>query len=193
MNYAPDDIHRSLRRYVSEALPSWRVWTERDEVRDDARPVAVVEASSPLTQTFARSTVPQGDVSGLRAFSVQCYPELGDTPRDSRLLAEEVAQTLAGLVTLGLVADNGSNIGYPLKVPIYDYANVPLTGANRAGPAEPYGFADIGRGFAVNPIQDPIDPLRWTVALDVQLSWWAAGRGVTDPAATSLHGSPEMV
>jgi hypothetical protein len=79
MNFAQDDIHRSLRRYVTWLLPDVPVWTQRAEIRDDARPVGVVEPAGPSTTLFARSSIPQGDVQKTRPWSLMLYPALAAT------------------------------------------------------------------------------------------------------------------
>lgn len=178
-NFAPDDIHRSLRRYAAQALDGWTVRTQRSEVKDTERPLAVVEPASPITTTFARATVPQGDVSKVQAFSVMAYPALGDTPNESRLAASQVQQLLDAIITRGMVDDDGASIAPPLRIPIYDYDGVPVVGAGRAGPVAPYGWAWV-EDHSANIVQDPLDHLRFTVPLDVRLSWAEAGRRVPD-------------
>jgi hypothetical protein len=178
-NFAVDDIHRSLRRQIAIVLTEpWKVRTERQPVTPDDRPVCVVESSSPVTTGKSRVSIPQGPVEKMMAFSAMAYPELGATARESRLEASRVQQLLDDTFTHGLVEQQGSsevNIGAPFRVPVYDYENVPVVGRNRQGPADPYGFAWIAN-LAVRSIQDTADPLRFTVACELRLSWEAGGR-----------------
>lgn len=182
MNYAADDIHRSVRRYIATALGNtWRIRGEREVIKDDERPAAVVEFSTPVGQGPGhrdRRTIPQGDVSRAATFAVTAYPALFDTAREGRHEADRIADLLDQTIGQGLVDDDSGelvNIGHPLAVPVYDYAGVPLTGAGRGGPADPYGWAMV-ETHSVHPIQDPLDEKRWTVAMSLRLSWWRAGR-----------------
>lgn len=191
MNFAPDDIHRSLRRYIAAVLADWPVWTQREEIRDDSRPVCVVEPSSPVTTTRARVTIPQGDVDKGQAFSIMAYPELADTARESRFAAQQVQQLLDAVITHGQVDDDGNSIAPPLRIPIYDYADVPLSGV-RVPPAVPYGYAWV-EDHSANVVQDPIDFLRFTVPVDIRLSWTAAGRKAPDaPLVQKMPGTAHV-
>jgi hypothetical protein len=181
-NGDPTDVLRSCRRYVSLILgsPPWTVRVGRVRADDDQRPVAVVDASSPLTTLFSRAgTFSQGDVRKGRTLTVVCYPTLGQTAQESAMIAEELAALLNDGFERGLVtADTPpKNIGAPWRLPLYDFAGVPMTGAERAGPTEPYAYANVtDTGFNVRPIQDAMDELRYTVAATVPLTWWRAGR-----------------
>lgn len=192
MNFAQDDLIRSLRRYVSLALgsPPWTVRTERQPVRDDERPVAVCEPASGVTTGRARRSIPQGDVDKLQAFSTMAYPAMADTARGSRLAATECAQLLDDAFTFGLVdEETGVDIGGPLMLPVFDFEDVPVEGPDRAGPAEPYGFARVD-DLTVRPVQDAVDHLRYTVACDVRLSWSQGGRLRPDaPVVGSMPGT----
>lgn len=105
MNFALDDRHRSMRRFLMNALgsPPWRLRTERQPVKAEERPVGVVEPAGPVATTRARTTVPQGDVDKTQTFSIMLYPETGDTAADSRLIASEVGQRLDDAITGGLI------------------------------------------------------------------------------------------
>lgn len=193
MNFALDDIHRSLRRYVSQALgsPPWRVRVVRQNVTNDDRPVAVVEPASTATVVAARATIPQGDVTKAQSYSVMAYPELGDTAAESGQIATQVAQLLLDAFQLGLVDEEGAFIGAPERLPVYDFAGVAVVGPieERIGPDEPYGYLWID-DIAVRPLQDAEDPLRFTVACDLRLSWQSAGRErPAAPMVGSLSGS----
>lgn len=195
-NYSVDDIHRSLRRYVSQALgsPPWTVRTERQPVEDDARNVCVVEPASPSSQGKHRVSIPQGNLEKMMAFSAMAYPELGDTAADSRLAAQLVADLLEQAFAIGLVEGKGEeqrNIGGPFRLPVYDFAGVPVKGAERGAAGDEYGFAWVD-DLTVRPLQDPIDYLRFTVVCDVRLSWEQGGRLLPGaPAAGSMSGTFE--
>lgn len=189
MNYALDDRHRSVRRFLMNALgsPPWTVRTERQPVTDDARPVAVVEAAPPVVTTRSRTSIPQGDIEKQQTFSLMLYPALGATAAEARMAAEGPAELLESAIAVGLVWDAddpqvianeravGELLTAPEMLPVYDFAGVAVKGANRAGPADPYGWLRA-EDYPVRTIQDPDDPLRWTVACDLRVSWSEAGR-----------------
>jgi hypothetical protein len=177
VNFSLDDRHRSLRRFLMNALgsPPWRVRTERGQVADEERPVAVVEVVGAVTQAFARSSIPQGDVMRRQAFTLTLYPQLGPTPAESRLAAAQLTELLTNAIGIGLDDEHGAVLSAPEMLPVYDFEGVPVKSATRAGPEEPYGHLTV-EDFPVRPIQDPEDPLRWTVACDLRVSWWQSGR-----------------
>jgi hypothetical protein len=196
----PDDVLRSLRRYVAQMLgsPPWSVRIQRTRVADDQRPVAVVEESAPLLTPFARAaTITQGDVQKSQAYSIVCYPVLEADASESRQEAGRVRSLLDAGFSRGLVTDDTppKNIGAPFAFPIYDFAGVPVVGpaAARKGPDTPYQHALIDRAFNVRAIQDPEDELRFTVVATVTASWWQPGR-VRPPApiAARLPGAPAV-
>lgn len=193
MNGAPDDILRSLRRYVSLALgsPPWTVRTERQNVADDERPVAVVEPSTPITTPAAHARaghMNQGDVQKMQGFSVMAYVAIAQTARESRLAAAGAGELLDDAFTVGLVdAATDAPIGAPFRVPVFDFAGVPVAGGGRAGPEAPYMYAWV-EDLSTRPVQDPIDPVRFTVTCDLRLSWWRGGR--IPPAAPIAQQMP---
>lgn len=195
MNFAADDIHRSLRRYVAQVLVKpWVVRMERQPVENDAREVCVVEPASGLTTGRHRVSIPQGNVEKLQAFSAMAYPAMMSTARESRHEAQRIATLLDQAFTLGLVEPHEegppTNIGAPFRVPVYDYADVPVSGKERAGPADPYGYAWVDPGLSVRTIQDPLDYLRFTVACDLRLSWEQGGRiPPSAPVAAGMSGT----
>lgn len=186
VNFAVDDVHRSLRRYVSQMLmPPWVIRTERQPMTPDQRNVAVVEPASPVTTGRHRTSIPQGNVEKMMAFSVMAYPELGGTSAESRVTAQGIADLLDAGFSFGLIDDEGINIGGPFRVPVYDFEGVPVNTKGRRGGAVAYGYAWVEDGMAVRPIQDPLDPLRFTVACDLRLSWERGGRLVAPAPAAS--------
>lgn len=189
-NFAADDIHRSLRRFVSLVLEApWKVRTERQPVADSERPAMVIEPSSGITTGRHRVSIPQGNVEKVQAFSAMAYPVLEETARESRLTAQKLADLLDQAFTVGLVDDAGVSIGAPFRIPIYDFEDVPVAGRSRAGPSEPYGFAWVA-DLTVRAMQDPVDYLRFTVTCDLRLSWEQGGRlGQVGPLARDIAGT----
>lgn len=190
MNYTPADIHRSLRRFFVIALDDddWTARVAREEVRDSDRPVIVVEPASGIVTTTARRTIPQGDVDKQRAFSAMAYPVIMDSAREAAMEAARVAKVLDDAITHGIVDDDGLSIGGPLVLPVWDYDDVPIVGVDRAGGELPYGYVWV-EDHSVNVLQDPIDFVRFTVPVDMRLSWRAGGRIVPDaPVVARMPG-----
>jgi hypothetical protein len=189
MNFTLDDRHRSIRRFLMNALgsPPWTLRTERQPVADDERPAGVVEVVSAAATLFARTSIPQGDIRRQQAFTITLYPALGPTAAEARLAAAQVADLLTDAIGVGLVVEGtGALLSAPEMLPVYDFAGVPVKGATRAGPAAPYGWLTV-EDFPVRPLQDPEDPLRWTVVCDLRVSWWQGGRlGPNAPVAGSM-------
>jgi hypothetical protein len=185
----PDDVLRSLRRYVAMILgsPPWTVRLQRVSVSDDERPVAVLEPGA-LTTLFARRAVNQGDVEKAQTITVVCYPVVGaDTPNSAEA-ARQVAGLLDAGVSRGCVdATTGAFVGGPWRVPVYAFAGVPLTGQTRQGPSSPYMHASVAQTFSVRPIQDALDERRYTVTATIPLTWWQGGR-VPPPAPRATRG-----
>lgn len=192
MNYTLDDRHRSLRRFVMNALgsPPWRVRTERQPVPDEERPVGVIEEAAPAVTTRSRTSIPQGDIERAQTFSIALYPERADTAAEARLIASEAAEALSAALAVGLVNDDGSLLSAPEMIPVYDFAGVAVKGAARAGPADAYGWLRV-EDYPVRAIQDPEDILRWTVVCDLRVSWSQGGRirPTDEPIAGSMPGT----
>lgn len=192
MNYEVDDLHRSLRRYISLVLVQpWRVRTERQPVTPDERELCVVEPSSGVTTGRHRVSIPAGNVEKLMAFSAMAYPAMGATASESRVEAQRIATILDNAFTNGLVDETDgvqTNIASPFRVPVYDFLGVPVTGKSRAGPSEPYGYAWLD-DLSVRSIQDSLDHLRYTVTCDLRLSWEQGGRILPSaPLAKAMPG-----
>lgn len=191
----PDDIYRSLRRYVWQMLGGQTpVRLQRTRVEDDERPVAILEPGVLGTPHSRAGTVNQGDVQKQQPLTVVCYPVLGATAAESAQIARELGNLLDAGFCRGLVTDDDPpvNIGAPWRIPVYDFAEVPISGPDRGGPADPYMYANVDETFNVRPIQDAMDELRYTVVANLRVSWWASGRiPPTAPIATSMPGSWE--
>jgi hypothetical protein len=193
VNYALDDRHRSLRRFVMNALgsPPWIVRTERQPVPEEQRPVGFVEVSTPAVTISSRTSIPQGNVEKQQTFAITLFPEGAETAAEGRLIAEEAAELLSQAITVGLVTDDDPPelLTAPEMLPVYDFAGVPVKGAARAGPEEPYGWLRV-QDSNVRPVQDPDDPLRWQIVCDLRVSWEQAGRDRPEgPLAGSMPGT----
>lgn len=177
--YDVDDIARSVRRYVSELLgPPWELNLERTDVADDSRPAGLVELGQARVRR-ARASIPQGSVEMFMPVTVTLYPSLAP-PREAGRTARGLAHGLQQLVQTGLVgptfADGRRSAG-PERIPLYDYSPVPLTGTDeeRVPPAHAHDVL-WAEDYGTRALQDPMDPQRWTVVLELRVSWEQPGR-----------------
>lgn len=189
--FSLDDQQRSIRRFVMNAFgsPPWRVRVGRARVADEDRPVAVIESVAPAVTLQARTTIPQGDVQRQQTIAVSLYPTMVDdageplSEQAAGQAAASAAERLSNALLFGLVFDDGTVLSAPLRIPVYDFSGVPLTGPTRAGPDEPYGWLDV-EDAPVRALVDPDDVRRWTVTGTLRVSWWQSGR-IRPPAPTA--------
>jgi hypothetical protein len=189
MAWTEDDVVRSLRRYVAEMLDDWVIRLQREEVRDDERPAAVIEAGV-VSAPMARAAIDQGDVENVLPVTFTAYPSMEGSVRDAGKRARDLKQHLSDLITYGLdLGDDagGRPLAGPFRIPLYDYADVALSGPDRAGPVEPGGRILV-RDHSADDVQDPIDPKRWTVVLELRLAWYRPGR--RGPVGEPLRDQP---
>lgn len=189
MSHDLDNVHRSARRWLSLVLPSppWSVSLEegREALPDDDRPVAIVTPVGNMANLFARGSAPQGDVHRQLPMSMALYPEVADERRAGRLAAADLSQLVLDAISIGLVKDDGSNLCLPLTMPLWNYEGVPITGATRAGPADPFTFMEV-EDPVVTAIPDPEDDRRWSVQVTFRATWWTPGRIVPGPVTGSM-------
>lgn len=193
MKPTADDVLLSLRRYLAQTLTPadperpWRIRLEREPIKDEERPVAVIEAGS-LTAPRARHAIDQGPVTQHQPLTVTTYPETTGTVRAAGRRARRLEQHLLDVGTYGL--DLGSTprflggparpIAGPGRIPIYDFGDVAVEGTTeeRSLPdgALPVGWLIIEGEPAANAIQDPEDARRWTVVWELRVTWERGGR-----------------
>ena len=183
--YDPDDIARSVRRTIAELLgPPWQLDLERKEVADDARPAGVIEMGEARMRR-ARTSPQQGQITAFAPVTVTLYPPLAE-PREAGRSARKLAHLLLDMVMVGVVGPTFSDGGDPPmpgrrasgpeRLPLYDYANVPLIGtaAERKGPDFAHDLLWV-EDYGVRPLQDALDPQRWSVILEMRVSWERPG------------------
>jgi hypothetical protein len=170
------DVQRSIRRWLWMALgdAAWTLRDSRFEVPDDQRPAGYVDQASAVSMPFARSSVPQGDVQMRTTFSLQLYPSVEGSAEDCDARARRLADELGRCVVMGVVVPGPSPVvlGGPLSLPLWDFEGVSLDELP-VGP--PVGVADVD-SVGARAIPDPLDDRRWTVAVDLRVSWWTGGR-----------------
>jgi hypothetical protein len=194
VRYSPDDVARSLQRYYAamlgdnvaddESKGRWEWRAQREEVADDARPVAVLDMGAERV-TAARTVVPQGNVTVEMPYTLTLYPPL-NTPRVAGSFARKLAGHLTDALVIGIdlgvyvtTAPRTRPVAGPMRLPLWDYSATPLTGSGRAGPASPVDHLWV-EDVSSHAIQDPADAQRWTVVSDVRLSWEKPGRVYPD-------------
>jgi hypothetical protein len=185
--WAVDDVKRSVRRYLSMTLesPPWKLRVERREVKDEERPVGVV-TDGPITVARARAATPQGNVEEIMPVTVTLYPAIAsgdvDGLRAGRLEADQLKAQLNELLNTGLTVTTKEegrvrHWAGPFRLPLWDYADVPLSGEDKAGPEDPHDVLWVVDGStAVDAIQDPEDARRWTVVANFRVSIERPGR-----------------
>lgn len=195
MAYTTDDIRRSLQRYLAMTLPEeWTVRAERRYVADDARPVAVVDVGV-ISTVSARTSPIQGEVVELLPVTVTAYPELpvevdpdteetpeptADQYREARKRADDLVTHLSRWLSVGITVEDedGNRFSGPERLPLWDYAETPLVGPDRGGPEDPHDVMWLEEGSAsTRGIQDPDDPIRWSIVCEFQVSIERPGRG----------------
>lgn len=193
------DVHRSLRRWAWHATSFPRqVYLTREELVGKERPFAYVEPNgNPAPMGTSRSSRFRGNTYDTqREHVISAYPAVGDTPRESRMIAEELVTRFYQAVIIGLVmppevdGNPPTPLGGPLRIPLYDFADVAL-GAQ--GPTDPYDHAWVGKDFNIRSIGDEDDPKLFTVALTMTLSWRSPGAIPLDepgaPVTSAIPGT----
>lgn len=180
-----DDVLRSVRRYLALILADpWELRVERRQVTDDERPVAVVEVGDESVLR-AREAITQGNVESLYPLTISAYPavptEGGDVDviREARAAATALKTLLKRWVIFGMKVEDKDGVQWsgPFRIPLYDYAEVPLTGPDRVGPDDPHDVLWVQReSLAVKAIQDEDDLRRWSVFADMRVTLEQPGR-----------------
>lgn len=171
-------IHRSLKRWVADAMGGspWQVKMSRKEVAEAKRPSALVEPTTP-TNTIGRASTPSGAIEVVCGWAVMLYPDTGGdgTAAEALDIANKAKGALTAAIVIGMVDEDGNNVCNPLHIPLYDYTNVPISGAQRAGPPSPILQMSI-TDHAVRMIPDADDDRRNVVAADLTLRLRVGGR-----------------
>lgn len=192
--YEANDVKRSIRKYLAALLDeSWTVRIERREVRDEDRPVAVIELGQESI-VRAREALTQGEVETAFPVTVSCYPPLppeaeptADPPpdpiREAEAIAEGVKTLLVRWLMFGLTVRTEPTKGTkrnwagPYRIPLYDFADTPLTGPNRELKDPPHDVLWVAsENVSAEAIQDAEDLRRWSVVLDFRVTMEQPGR-----------------
>jgi hypothetical protein len=171
------DALRSVARYTSVALgPDYEVRMAQEKGtfnRPYARVVQVPNIQL-VTQRWDRAKL-------IASYNIVAYPVPGVNADASLLAAMDVAEKLwlafagpgVGNPTMRRQVDSNMQ-GRPSRVPLYDYAGVPLD-----GPAafvdetrrDPRDFMRVEGAPEVSPFADPDDERLFSVAANIRMSW----------------------
>jgi hypothetical protein len=204
-SWSTEDVIRSVRRTVAEILPTYPVALQREEVKDSDRPAGVVEMGRTRTR-FARTSVPQGYVIEFAPMTVTLYPPVTTVKAagyEARRL-ETLLRNLAINGPTGVTLDDadGRPAAGPERWPLYDYAGIDPEGPVVAPEEDPEVAVRVGSEFpydvlwledyGADAIQDPMDAKRWTVVLEMRVSWERPGAvypGDPPPNVEEFSGS----
>jgi hypothetical protein len=185
-----DDVVRSVRAYAFEMLGApWTIDLERDDLPDSERPGGLIEGGQSAPRR-ARTSIDQGPYERFMPVTLTLYPSLQQQRLAGRT-ARQLADALGRLVEVGLdtiTLASGRPACGPFRIPLWDFAEVPLIGTpeERARPEFPVQVMWV-EDSSTRAIQDPLDSKRWSVVLDMRVSWEVAGRtGPIAPTVTSM-------
>lgn len=172
----PADVERSLKRYVNEALPEYEVRLAEEPGTFD-RPFAMVSEGGEL-ETQGRESRYHADVAG--DYAIHVYPVPVANPIESKLAA------YAARDAIWVALEEGVGLGWPRRVPLYDYDAVdwdePAAGRPPRGE-----FARVLR-HTERALGDPDDDsgLLWEVLASVRLGWRRRTRLPSGPVVTAV-------
>jgi hypothetical protein len=155
------DVLRSVKKYVAEfVLPGFEVRLTSEEGAWE-RPFCRVGWATPasLVAHGARA------VEVRRTMSLVAWPAYSASPDEARVAAEGLVEAM----TVGWAPDRGR--AHPRRIPIWNYAGVPLTAAVGSGARAATDFASIVEDPSVGDLEDPDTDLSRLVTCDLRLRW----------------------
>jgi hypothetical protein len=159
----PTDALRSLKRYVALGFPGWEVRMPLEE-GTFGRPSLYVKPVGPPALTG-----PAHAFDTAQRYTVYGYPRPGATAPESLMAAEECRWALVRLFRVGIPP------GAPLRVPLFDYAGIPLNGAADEATRFDRDFMRADDPSA-DLVQLPDDERLFTVTAEIRMSWRSEGR-----------------
>lgn len=189
MAWQPEDVSRSVRRYFASTLSDelaaplaadvrWKIALSREQVRDDQRPAGLLELGTVEPRGGFRTSVPQGTVIEGAPITLSLFPELQEV-KDAERRAHWIAAQCYDAVRFGLnlpPLPTGRPRCGPDRIPLYDYSGSMThgTAAQRQGPTNPHDVLWVDSKSA-RAVQDPLDARRWSVILELAVSWERPG------------------
>jgi hypothetical protein len=166
---------RSLNRWVALALTDFEVrWAPQEGAFE--RPCATVTAAAPVSST------PHGKLYRdlAQPFAIVAFPTEGINPESCLLEAARVERLLLDAFTAG---------EHPMRVPLFDYADVPLR--EPATDDQHAGFMRVLDTPATNSFPDPNADTAYVVTCDVRLGWnESAAPRPSGPLTESVTATP---
>jgi hypothetical protein len=161
------DVLRSTHKYVASMLPDeWevRLWDGEGEFN---RPFARVAKVGPL---LARGPAWYTDVT--QPMVVHSYPVPQETVEHSIFAAEEVEELLHEGFRVGIPP-----LGYPLRIPLWDWTGVPLDGPNSDSVERlDHDYIRIAPdSLQINRLHEPVDDRLITVVTEMRVTWRRPG------------------
>ena len=179
-----EDAWRSLKRLAAMALPEpWQIRLEAAQYSEEERPLVIIDTVGPMARTGVQPTIPGRQHVVTQTFLLTAYPAVLGDAREARAAAVRALRTLDEMVTIGLVDDTGKSVGGPLRLPLWDYAGVPLTGPARGNPNGQWKQMMWAESYEGIVLPDPQDDHRYTIPYTLRVSWDAVPR-VRPPAPT---------
>lgn len=156
---------RSVKRYVSLALgPDWevRLSNEKGAFRRPFARVLLLPGITFPAQSFVVVKV-------IATMQIVAFPKRGVSPDASQLAAMDVVEQL-------WVAFGGPGVaeGHIYRVPLYDYAGVPISGPDSGVDEthrQPHDYMRVEAPPSVDPNVDPDDDSLWSVTANIRMSW----------------------
>lgn len=155
----PEDAVRSVKRYVAEVLSDrtgldWEVRLAADDAGEAVYPLAIVAAIGPMLSSRNTQVI-----QCTQPITVYAYPPVSESFEAAVLMSEQIRDAL-WMAFVGSVT--------PYRVPLYDYAGVPLGGGS--DDREDYDHLRLV-DVQVNRVPDDLDENRGIVVCDFRASW----------------------
>lgn len=210
--FEPDDVARSLRRYLEFVLPigpppDWTLRLERRNVADEQRPVGVILLGDAST-IQARETFEQGMVVDLYPVTLYFYPVVAETAQVARREGDAVRSLIHRLFKFGpvlkgidpaLLDENGRPKAGPFRAPLWNWDGIPSEGPaeDRKPPESAQSAMVVAQNSLVaQNLEDEDDERRRTVAVEFRLEVEYPGReddrhgGIVTGISGSFGGEP---
>lgn len=161
----PLDALRSTKRYVAIALgDTWevRLAVEKGTFNRPYAQIFQIPSIQPFTESWHVTRIQT-------VHQVMAYPAPGATAEESLANVLDAVELLAEAYT-----GPGVGMGYTARIPLYDYAGVPVTGPQSGvlETARKYNdFMKLEQPPNFTPYQDPQDELLWSVMGNITMSW----------------------
>lgn len=190
--FEPDDVARSLRRYIGLLLPEgpppdWTMRLERREVKDEERPVGVINVGE-VSTIQARETFEQGNVVDQYPVTIYLYPPVEADAQRARREGDAYRSALHQLLKYGFplstlpvfcLDENGRPKAGPFHVPLWDWDGIPSEGPaeGREPPEEAAGSMRIpSESLVCENLTDEDDERRRTVFAEFRIQLEMPGR-----------------